>query len=308
MVAKVTELASNVSAPSTNNVRTMPSSGAIDAPAGLAEIYDALVNKAQDAIKWYESRTQSKKAGARFTRVMAILLGALATVIPSVIAFFPEHVSFFGDQNFALVKLNPVATIAGVFAATMILLDKFYGYSSSWMRFVTTHMEIRANLDEFKINWQKQLLRLNSNQPPTDEQVVAVYDFLLAFLNSVNASVRNETQGWITEFRGALADVDKTIEAQKIAAAALPTAASKGAINVTVADYASLDNRRWTLQVDNRKEETKEGQSAAAIPSLDPGIYKLRVAGMRKGDVVATERTVLVKAGQVEDVKLEQLG
>ena len=46
---------------------------------------------------------------------------------------------------------------------------------------------------------------------------------------------------------------------------------------LTYEDYPSVDNAGWTLQLDNRKEDIKIGQSSTWISLLDPGIYKLRV-------------------------------
>jgi hypothetical protein len=293
--------------PPGRNVQSATIPGAPDSPAGLEEIYAALVAKAETAMGWYETRQRQKKRGAHYTRGFAIVLGAITAVVPSIIALLPERVTW-GTATFASVRLNPVATIFGVAAATMILLDKFYGYSSSWMRYVTTYQEIQASLEEFRINWRKQILKLNSNLPPTDEQVVAVFDLLASFLKSINDSVRSETQGWIVEFKGALADIDKTVEAQKAAAAALPAAAAKGAINVVVTEWDKLDDRTWTLQIDNRKEESKVGQSSAAIPLLDPGIYKVRVAGKLSKAPVAAEFTATVESSKVTTVDVKKLG
>jgi hypothetical protein len=282
-----------------------------DAPRGLQDIYDALVQKAETAMKWYETRQQAKKRAARYVRSAAILLGALTAVIPSIIAMLPDRISLWNITDFPVVRLNPIATITGVAAATAILFDRFYGFSSSWGRFVTTYQEIQRNLDEFRIGWRKQILKLNSNIPPTDEQVVAVYDFLGAFLNSVNDSIRNETQGWLTEFKVAVDDIDKTVETQKsgaIAAAAAAPAMAKGAIAVVVNGVDSLEGSQWTLQLDNRREDTKIGQSTASIPLLDPGIYRVRIGGKREGKPVAAEYAVRVTPGEVVSLKVEKLG
>jgi hypothetical protein len=279
-----------------------------DAPAALKELYEALVAKAEGAMGWYESRQRDKKVGARRARGTAVFLGTLTTIIPSVIAFFPERVSFWGIQNFAMVRLNPVATVLGVLAGSMILLDKFYGFSSSWMRYVTTYQQIQSSLEEFRVNWRKQIIRLNGNQPPTDEQVLAIYDFLMTFLRSINTAVETETQAWVAEFKGVLGDMDKTVEAQKAAAQALPAVPTKGAINISVPDFDKLDDRKWTLQLDNRPEEVKEGQSVAAVPLLEPGIYKVRVAGRRAQKIVAAEYTVDVKPGAIFELKVDKLG
>jgi hypothetical protein len=280
-----------------------------DAPEALKEIYDALVDKAERAMAWYESRQHSKKLGARYCRGSAIVLGALTAIIPSVIAFLPEHVSLGPFENFAVVRMNPIATIVGIIAATLILMDKFYGYSASWMRFVTTYQEIQGNLEEFRINWRKQILKLNANQPPTDEQIIAVYDFLGAFLKSVNDSIKTETQGWVNEFKGALAEIDKTVEAQRTAAAAaLATVTAKGTIELTLEDSAELEDKRWTVQLDNRKEEEKVGQRSAVITQLEPGVYRVRVAARRDGQVVAAEHSVIVAPGETTSLRVTQLG
>ena len=95
-----------------------------DAPKGLQDIYNALVLKAEAAMTWYESRQRAKKRGARFVRSAAILLGALTAIIPSIIAMIPDRISMFGLTDFPVVRLNPIATITGVVAATAILFDR----------------------------------------------------------------------------------------------------------------------------------------------------------------------------------------
>jgi hypothetical protein len=279
---------------------------AIEAPDDLSAAYDALVAKAEGALRWYDDSQRRKKIGARRTRGAAIVLGAFTAIVPSLITILPERLPLWGEQV-SVMKLNPIATIAGVVAATLILLDKFYGFSSSWMRYATTFQEIQSNLDEFRVNWRKEVLKLNANQPPTDDQKVAVYDFLLAFSKSLNESIRNETLQWIGEFRGALADIDKKVEEQRAAAAALPVPPSKGSIQVKVAEVETFEQRRWTLQLDNRKPDEKVGQSSAALTALDPGTYKLSVAAERKGGVkIGGEYVVSVEAGKTlsVDVKL----
>ena len=270
----------------------IPSDGA----AALEDTYKALEQKALVAMRWYEARQRSKKLGARLTRGGAIVLGAITTIVPSLIAMLPEKLSFWGFHDFPAIKLNPLATILGVLSATTILLDRFYGYSSSWMRYVTTYQEIQANLDEFRIDWRKQLLRLNSNRPPTDEQILGIYDFFASFLRSVNDSVRSETQGWVTEFKGALTDVDRLVQGQRGAALTRAHVAG-GGLNVTVQDYETLDGRRWTLQLDNREPEARVGQHVAPhVGALEVGVdAALEVVVMQlAGQATVDERDIEV--------------
>jgi hypothetical protein len=173
------------------------------------------------------------------------------------------------------------------------------------MRYVTTYQEIQANLEEFRIGWRRHLLKLGRHQPPKEEHVLRVYDFFSAFLKCVNDSVRHETQTWLTEFKGLLSDVDKAVEAQRTVAA---TRTSPGGLKLTVADYETLDNRRWMLQVGDRDPETRVGQSSAAVGELEPGLYRLQVAGQRAGKPVGAELMVTVKAGEVTEQSMPKLG
>jgi hypothetical protein len=69
-----------------------------------------------------------------------------------------------------------------------------------------------------------------------------------------------------------------------------------------------LDDRSWTLQLDNCTPEVNVGQSSAAIPLLDPGIYRVRVAGTMGGKLVAEEFTATVKPNEVASVDAKKLG
>ena len=278
------------------------------APPELETLYQTLVGKADEAMKWYERHQQSRKKWARYTRVGAILLGALTAIIPSLIALLPDKVNFWFFTDFPAVKFNPLATIAGVVAATLVLLDKFFGFSSGWMRYVATFQEIQDKLEAFGIDWRKQIVRLKSSSPPTDDQILGVYDFFGVFLKSLNDSVRGETQVWALEFKGALAEIDKTVEERKTAALALTKATPAGGIRVVLADHDKLDEQRWTLKLDGRDAELKQGQASAAIPGLDPGLYRLRIAGKRDGKPVAAEFVVTVKSGEIAEQKVDQLG
>jgi hypothetical protein len=96
--------------PPNKNVEGATIPGAPNTPQGLEEIYAALVVKAETAMAWYESRQRLKKKGAHWTRVAAIVLGAIAAIIPSIISMLPERLPW-GEAGVASIRLNPIATI-----------------------------------------------------------------------------------------------------------------------------------------------------------------------------------------------------
>ena len=131
-----------------NNLRTAPispSQGVGAAPEGLSQVYEALVKKAEEALRWYEVSQRVKRRGAHITRSVAIGFGALAAILPTVVTALPDQL---GDCNYPVVRLNAVATALGVVAGTMILLDKLYGYSSSWIRYATAGEVFEVRLEK----------------------------------------------------------------------------------------------------------------------------------------------------------------
>ena len=62
------------------------------------------------------------------------------------------------------------------------------------------------------------------------------------------------------------------------------------------------------LQVGDRDPETRVGQSSAAVGELEPGLYRLQVAGQRAGKPVGAELMVTVKSGEVTEQSMPKLG
>lgn len=272
----------------------------------IQSIHDALIDKALDALEWYGARQRTKKLGARIVRSTAILFGALTAIIPSILAMLPDKL--LGE--FSVIRLNPIATITGIIAATAILFDRFYGFSSSWGRYMVTYQRIQKDLEDFEIEWSKCLTAVSSNNAQTDEHRLSLYELANAFVKKINDAIRAETDAWLSDFKSVIGDVDKSIQTSlaESASATSNSIAKKGAISLSLSNVELLDGAKWTMQLENRNEEEKVGQSTAVLSALDPGMYRVRITATRAGRSVASELVAIVKAGEVVSVKVENLG
>jgi hypothetical protein len=253
--------------------------------------------KASRAIGYYKRQVRSKRFFARGLRSMALGLGTLAGLVPLVLPIVVLFAPWPKDHLPDLLSLT--ALLAGL-SVGCIAFDKLFGFSSAWMRFTTTQMDLRAKSDAFSIDWARECLRAGSK--PTVTDVLTSLDVLAAFLASINEVVRSETQSWVAEFRGVLADLEKSVEAAQTTAAA--KAAARGSLEVRVLDMTALDERKWTLQVGGQDPVERIGATSAVATDLAPGQVAIIVSAKVSGKSVSLERVANVEAGKVAVVEL----
>ena len=266
-----------------------------DRAAMLMALGDVGVGRAKRAIDYYEAGLKPKRNGARKLRMGALLLGTAAGLTPLVVALV---VTIWLPNNIPLVRdLVPLSAIFAAAAIACVAVDRLFGYSSAWMRFVSASLELQSRRTVFASAWAKE--RVRAGATPTSEHVAASLDVLGTFLASIDDVVRSETQAWVAEFRGALADLDKTIQATRDQYASGAAPVDRGAIEVRVTGVATFDGASWSLEVGGGDPSTYAGASSAAVMHLAPGLVKLAVKAKRGGQDLAAEHPAMVEAGKI---------
>lgn len=106
-------------------------------------VYQRAERHALQAIDWYLFSKKFKKVWAQRLRFGVILLTALAGLLP------------IASQ---MSGVPPIwASIALGLAGTVLAVDKFFGFSSAWMRFIAVEHQIRQCLHEFQVNYELEL-------------------------------------------------------------------------------------------------------------------------------------------------------
>ena len=161
-------------------------------PDEVQDLYRIVVDKGREAMGWYSRNMAVRKKWGQRLRMLAIFLTSLASITPILVQLLPNEQAY---QKWGLL-----ASVFAVLGATCVGLDNYFGASSGWMRYVSAYQEINAKLEALQFGWAR--LALAAHATPKEQRLTSVMDLLQGFIVDVNATVRQETQDWMAEFRG----------------------------------------------------------------------------------------------------------
>ena len=250
----------------------------------LNRIRQWALDEAEAAHEWYIKNKKPKQFFARWSRSIAIVLGALVGV-------WPVFGQIFGTAAHPWL-LHPMwSTVLAAVVAILIALDRFMGWSTSWTRFIVAATDIRQSMMEFNFAWQQERLKWTTD-PPNPEQTQQAIETVKRFALKVVQIVHDETAAWVAEFQSVLRQLD---ESAKVKA---DTSASP-AINLSVTNGDQCDPPGWTLAIDTGYSAVHTGKTAA-LTGLPTGNRVLTVIAKIQGKQVQAQRAVpLVPGGPV---------
>lgn len=259
-------------------------------PASRTASLQALVNhsaeRAEEVTEWYLDAKRAKRVWAMSLRFFAILMTAAAGILPIL-------QQIYSSPN-APPAIQPAwASVLVALAVLLIGLDRFFGFSSAWIRYITADLQLKQAREAFEIDWQAALASYGAN-PPSDEQVRAAIALIRAFVEQVNGIVLTETSKWVAEFQEALRQAE---EAAKAPLASPPL----GSVTVTVENGDTVDPPGWGLSLDHAVAVVRTGKTAA-FTGLTPTDHHIRVEAKIAGRTVLAEAVVSVKAGAIAAV------
>jgi SMODS and SLOG-associating 2TM effector domain 2 len=236
---------------------------------------------ATQAADWYLRSKKWKRIGARWLRFAAIFFVAAAGILPMI--------QQLATDKQGMSWIPPVwASILLAIAVFLVALDRFFGFSAGWIRYVLAEAQIRRLRQEFEIDWQA-LLASYKGQPPTSEQVQHALATAKAFVAQVNTIIGDETLKWVAEFQEALKEVDEQVRAA-------PSAVQSGSLAVTVTNGDMIDAPGWTLAIDQAEARTYTGKTAAIV-GLMPGDHALHLLGKAGNRTLRAEAIASIRAG-----------
>lgn len=173
------------------------------APGRARDDLDALREWAErfavDAIGWYLTEKRRKALWSRRLRAFAIVLATLGGAVP-VVALAARHPEV-GNWGYLLLAL----------AAGCVAYDRFFGYSSAWLRYVATATVLKGDLADFRVAWAAQLATIG-NREPTEAEVARLITEARAFVRRVNDAVRTETEAWRNEFDNRMGELETGLQ------------------------------------------------------------------------------------------------
>jgi hypothetical protein len=257
-----------------------------EAAQSLATLYRYAECEALKANDWYLRKKVPKRRLGQWLRGLAILLTALAGLVPILSELWQS-----GGQPVIRPGWSPL--LLGL-AALILLLDRFLGGTSSWMRYVAASQAIGERLRRFRFDWTlAQAAR--AGQPPDAAHTARLIGLCHRLVAGVDRVVQQETQTWASEFRGVLRQIDE-------AAVKAARGRGVGAIEVAVTNGEQVSGT-WRLRIDEGPEQRYAGKKAT-LTGLLPGPRQVSVAGEIAGKPVRDEALVQVSEDVVETVTL----
>jgi len=126
----------------------------------------------------------------------------------AVAGVLPVLSQIFGNGRSAIIQ-PAWATVALAIAITLIALDRFFGFSSAWARYMTTGQAISSGLNQFRIEWQKYKSQLSSDGS-SSKSVEYLLDLAKSFVLQMDGLVQEETAQWVNEFRETLTEIERS--------------------------------------------------------------------------------------------------
>ncbi len=176
-----------------------------DIETSLQKLYEFADGSGQKTHQWYLRAKRPKQIGSRWLRLSAIFLGTVGGLMPIIISIVG------GVGRFAW--LAQAGYLALGLAAGCVVLDKFFGFSSGWTRYMTAAQELEALTSRFRFDWNIRRLALSASEL-TPETATPLIEFVRDYVSAVQTSVQQETRLWIAEFQAGLAVVDQLAKAR----------------------------------------------------------------------------------------------
>jgi hypothetical protein len=272
----------------------------------LRAVRMAVEEEGQKAINWYWKSKRWKARLSRQIQFWALALTALAGIGPIAIQFARSYNPAF------LPKLDS-GLIAALFvgtAAALLGLDKAFGFSSGWTRYVLTATSLTKLLHEFRMDWVV-LVAAAKNPPGPDEQARLIQR-AKDFISNIQNMVLQETKDWATEFQNNMAQMEKDLKSQldtlKVQVEQNVRSSTLGAIELTVANADKTDGFHFDVILESAGGKIADSVSNAKVWArigTSPGLYKVTVEGKVKGSPLAASSILDIKPAETMRSSLE---
>lgn len=180
----------------------------LDIETSLAILRSYVESEAQKQIDWYFRKMKVKSqvsTALRFAAIGFVVLGGLAPVVKATLA--PDTIDRlpydFAEAGYLLIGI----------AAGCVALDRFFGFSTGWIRYITAALALEKSLEEFRMEWARNIARLRGG-PPNELELDRLLLTCETFSLAIRSQVEQETKAWVAEFESNLAQLERDLHAR----------------------------------------------------------------------------------------------
>lgn len=277
-------------------------------PEKAAESLEALRQYAEKnaatAIGWYYSKKPFKAWISRVLRFVTIACVAAGGMMPVLVSagLIPA-----ADTPAAQLRYSQLGYVLVASGAALFWLDKTFSASTAWMRYVITATALTTAVEQFRMDWAKEMARLGGKAPEGDNLerlIIRITEFSLA----IRGLVEGETKAWMVEFQQNLMELEKRTESAiqtarakmetlEQAAASERQAHCPGAIELTVENVLDTD-AGYSVAINGKAVKENIRTRTCGLPGVQPGLPEISVAAHIGGNPAHDSKFVPVEPGK----------
>ena len=268
----------------------------------------------EGAIHWYYAKKPWKAWASQLLKLLTLLATGLGGLLPIVSATgifssgLPE-----AQRQLRNLQVNQIGYFCFGLAAAFLAFDKYFGYSTGWMRYITTAMSLETALRNFRLDWARTTSGL-AGAPPSGAILETLLQKIQDFCAAARTLVEKETQAWVMEFQTNLSQLEKEARAAMDSARAEVEMAQKeskvaadstrpGAIDLTVENVLDTDHG-YDVSVDGELRKSAVTGKTCAIMKVVSGLHELAVRAVMSGSPAHASEIVNVAAGTAVKVSI----
>jgi hypothetical protein len=268
-----------------------------DAKVACERMYARVDRLSKLARNWYWASIKSKRSASFMVRIASFTLLIAGAVLPVTAAMAADV-----DGRLMLTQLGIVClAVAGLLQAG----DKVFGWSSGWLRYMTTVTAMESTARDFELNWASYILNREGELASNDK--IQLFALAKQFESDISRLQGEETDKWVGEFNSSLGLLNELIRSQRDSAEQTAQAAraavnernaaalkhsdatAAGGIEVTI--KRAVNTATLRISLDGKAAEEFQGSVRSYI-NVHPGLHKIEVTDEPRSVVVQRIATV----------------
>lgn len=245
--------------------------------ADIEKLYEDTYEKAVKSIEWYTKSAKNKKSRAQNIRWLSLFLLGLGSIFPVIL-----------DTKI----LNPIwsnipASIATLILAVgtgLIYFDRYLGYSTGWMRFISSELKLKQLLEKFEYDWNIERIAWDS-EIPTVEQAKVMVLRCATLRQEIAKIVQDETQAWMHEFQSNLQNLDENFKT-------IMVSNKSGALELSI-ENGDTYTYGWLLYINGQSRGLHKGNKVA-VKDISAGFYEIKIEALDENGEVNNTTAVII--------------
>ncbi len=235
--------------------------------------------------QWYRRARRWHSFLSRFIRSIAIILFAIGALYPILVPQIGQSAS---AKNYGYISL----AVGGL----ILLLDKYLGVSTGYIRFYLAELEIKKNTSDFSLNWEMEISKVAN--PMENDSIVNLLMLLKNFQQVVYSIIQTETNTWATEFQAQTGELYELFKQKQNEYKILT-----GHLSVIV---ESTDNHKDIEIILDEKStsKVKDGATSVLFKAVTIGPHQVQIRAKKGTNIVGYSKNIEVIADKTAEIKM----